>query len=53
MVLFNVQVGLGVLLDGERKEGHRGGDTHCLKVRDKVCLFSFLSMRSVECVLGE
>jgi len=53
VVLFNVQVGLGVLLDGERKEGHRGGDTHCLKVRDKVCLFSFLSMRSVECVLGE
>jgi len=53
VVLFNVQVGLGVLLDGERKEGHRGGDTHWVKVRNMVCLFSFLSMRSVECVLCE
>ena len=50
-MLFNVQVGLGVLMAGERNEGHRGGGTHWVKVRDKVCLFSFLSMRSVECVL--
>ena len=50
-MLFNVQVGLSVLLAGERNEGHRGGDTHWVKVRNKVCLFSFLSMRGVGCVL--
>jgi len=50
-VLFNVQVGLRILMVGERNEGHRGGGKHCVKVRDLVCIFSFLSMRSVECVL--
>ena len=43
------KVGLGALM----AEGHRGEGTHWVKVKDKVRLFSFLSMRSVECVLGE
>jgi len=35
VVLFNVQAGLSVLLTGERKERHRGGDTHWVKVRNR------------------